>query len=71
MYKVMVNGKQVGEEVITNRSMSDEEVICWALNLDDIEDQETLEKLYNEGCQAVCFEDDYFIPVDDLTIICE
>ena len=45
MYKMLVNKKQVGETVVTNNSMTEEEIVCFALGLDDIEDQEALEKL--------------------------
>lgn len=71
MYKMLVNKKQVGETVVTNHSMTEEEIVCFALGLDDIENQEALEKLYHEGCPAVCFEDNYFIPYWDFEIVVE
>lgn len=31
MYKMLVNKKQVGETVVTNHSMTEEEIVCFAL----------------------------------------
>jgi len=65
--KITMNGKQIGEEVLTNHSMTIEEVTEYALGLTSHDDQEELEKLYDEGCECVCFEDGtYFIDFDSL-----
>lgn len=65
--KIMMNGKQIGEEVTTNRSMAIEEAVEYALSLTTYDNHEELEKLYDEGCECVCFEDgEYFIDFDSL-----
>ena len=65
--KITMNGTQIGEEVTTNRSMSIEEAVEYALSLTSYDSQEELEKLYDEGCECVCLEDgEYFIDFDSL-----
>lgn len=65
--KIMMNGTQIGEDVTTNHSMTIEEAVEYALSLTRYDDQEELEKLYDEGCECVCLEDgEYFIDFDSL-----
>lgn len=68
--KIMINGKKIGEEITTNRSMTIEEATEYALSLTSFDDQEELEKLYDDGCECVYFEDgEYFIDFDSLEIV--
>lgn len=68
--KVTMNGVQIGVEIITNRSMTIEEAVEYALGLTTYDDQKELEKLYDEGCECVYFEDGkYFIDFNSLEMV--
>ena len=60
--KILFNNEEVIGEVTTNHSMTIEEAVQFAWNLDSVDDQEGLAKQYEEGNPAVCHEDgEYFI----------
>lgn len=67
--KILFNNEEVIGEVMTNHSMTIEEAVQYAWNLDSIDDQEGLEKQYAEENPAVCHEDgEYFIDFEALTM---
>lgn len=59
--KVMYNGKQIFE-VTTNHSMSIEDV----LELMGLDNEEAIEKAYEEGAEYVYCEDGYFVDVENM-----
>ena len=67
-YRLLYNGKQIGEEVMADHSMPIEECLYFALPyIENVEDQVGLEKLYREGCEAVCYDDGiYFLDIDNI-----
>lgn len=70
MVAVMMDGKQIGKTVTTNRGLTIVEVLEYALSLSSIDNQEELMDLYMEGCEAICQEDGvYFVDLERLEII--
>lgn len=69
-FRLIYNGKQLGETVLSDHSMTIEEMVYFSLPyIEDVSDQTGLEKLYKEGCEAVCYDDGiYFIDLDNIQV---
>lgn len=61
--KVLYEGKMIGA-VLSNYSMTAEEVIEYALGLTNLNDQDELKELYDKGVECVYINDDNEYAVD-------
>lgn len=63
---VLYNGEKVAE-ITTNMSMTRQEMIesCYEI---DVNDQDDLHRLYDEGVPFVCLEETFFIDWDGIEL---
>lgn len=65
--KVLFEGKKVGE-ILTNCSMTSEEILCIIFGLTEFDNQAELEALYRQE-DFVALDDIYFLDVNDFEFI--